>query len=351
VAAGREFNIAQEGLTLTMASSRSSSSDIHLADLISSLSDLPWRNDEQARKIAAALGFSLQNPQQHKVRKNRSMPVSGVTNRIRRRQPLPSGKKEVSTPPALAPRLELPDGTLPGTLTRLDDLSPPMGEIQQPDPDFERFDEQEYSAIDPPSLFLDNTSRGLLTALLQRVRQSRRIDLAKLIRQSSQGMLPRRFPYQETGTLEHGCQLLLDYSDSMVPWWNDLERLSLQLEKTLGKALVSRFQFIDDPLQAEYWTDNDEPEHWMPRTGIPNLVATDFGLPNHRSAYRLQRRWLRFINRCEKAQCPLIFLVPWEYDEWLSNHLGGYPYLFRWSPATSASQIRSLIGIGHRVEP
>lgn len=334
-----------------MDSSRDSDSDIHLGDLIRALSDLPWRNDEQAWKIAAALGFSQQNPQQHKVQQNRAMPDACVTNRIRERRIPPAAKKGVSTPPAPAPRIALPDGALPGTLSRLDDLSPPVDEIQQPDPNFERFDAREYGAIDSPSLFLDNTSRGLLTALLQTVRESRRIDLAKLIRQSGKGVLPRRFSYQETGTLEHGCQLLLDYSDSMVPWWDDLETLGNQLEKTLGRELVSRYRFTDDPLQAEYWTDDDNPEHWRPRSETPNLVATDFGLPNRHSAYRLQRRWQPFINDCEKAQCPLIFLVPWEYDDWLRGNLGGYPYLFRWSPATGASRIRSLIGIGHRVVP
>jgi len=334
-----------------MTSARHSRSDIHLGDLIGALSDLPWRNEEQARKIAAALGFSQQNPQQHKVQKTRSTPVAGTSNRVRGRQPLPAGKGKVSTPPAPAPRIQLPDGALPGTLTRLDDLSPPADEIQRPDSDFERFDECEYSAIDLPSLFLDNTSRGLLRALLQTMRQSRRIDLGKLLRRAGTGLLPRRFPYRETGTLEHGCQLLLDYSDSMVPWWDDLEALCRQLEKTLGKSLVIRYQITDDPMQAEYWANADEPEFWQPRAGIPNLVATDFGLPNQRSAYRLQRRWRSFIDRCEKARCPLIFLVPWEYDEWLSGNLGGYPYLFRWSTATSASQIRSLIGIGHRLAP
>lgn len=333
-----------------MASSRNSSSDIHLGDLISALSDLPWRNEEQAHKIAAALGFTLQNPQQHKIQTSRSTPFSGIANRLHRRQPLPSGKKRVTAPPAPAPRVQLPDGVLPGTLTRLDDLSPPLDEIQQPDLNFERFDEKEYNPIDPPSLFLDNTSRGLLSALLQTVRSSRRIDIDKLIRQSGKGLLPRGFPYQESGTLVHGCQLLLDYSDSMVPWWNDLEALFNQLNRVLGKSLVKRYQFIDDPVQAEYWTD-DESETWKPLSGTPNLVATDFGLPNQHSAYRLQRRWQTFIDHCEKANCPLIFLVPWEYDNWLSSTLGGYPYLFRWSPATSASQIRSLIGIGHRTAP
>lgn len=334
-----------------MASSRNQGSEIHLDDLIQALSDLPWQSEEQARKIAAALGFSQQNPQQHKVKTNRSMPVTGTRNRIRARQSLPSPNKTISTPTAPAPRIELPDGTLPGTLSRLEDLTPPADEAQQPDLNFERFDEHEYSAIDPSSLFLDNTSRGLLTALLQTVRESRKLDLVKLIRQSSKGILPSRFPYQETGSLEHGCQLLLDFSDSMIPWWNDLEALHNQLNKTLGKALVNRFQFTDNPEQAECWTDADTPATWKPLGGIPNLVATDFGLPNQRSTYRLQRRWRAFIDRCEKAQCPLIFLIPWEHDDWLSNNLGGYPYLFHWSPATSASQVKSLIGIGHRVAP
>ncbi|MEW8627231.1 MAG: hypothetical protein AB2551_15890 [Candidatus Thiodiazotropha sp.] len=334
-----------------MVASCNNSGDIHLADLISALSDLPWRNEEQASKIAAALGFSLQNPQQHKLQKNRSMPGIGAIQRSRRRQKPPSTKKSVSTPPAPTPKLELPDGALPGTLTEVDDLPPSIDEVQQPDPAYERFDDHEYSAVNPPSLFLEQTSRGLLTALLQTVRESHRIDIDKLIQRSGKGTLPRRFPYQETGTLEHGCQLLLDYADSMVPWWNDLEALTNQLYKTVGKVLVNRYQITDDPRQAESWTDDDELETWKPKTGIPNLVVTDFGLPNQHSAYRLQQRWRAFIDECEAAQSPLIFLVPWEYDEWLSSNLGGYPYLFQWSPATSASQIRSLIGIGHRVVP
>ncbi|MEJ2425235.1 MAG: hypothetical protein P8101_12385, partial [Candidatus Thiodiazotropha sp.] len=100
-----------------MASSRNPGSEIHLGDLILALSDLPWQSEEQARKIAAALGFSQQNPQQHKIKTNRATPFTGARNRIWARQSLPSLSKTISTPPPPAPRIDLPDGVLPGTLS------------------------------------------------------------------------------------------------------------------------------------------------------------------------------------------------------------------------------------------
>ena len=77
------------------------------------------------------------------------------------------------------------------------------------------------------------------------------------------------------------------------------------------------------------------------------LVATDFGLPLLKSAYRVQKLWSGLIERCESSSAPLIFLIPWPHDSWLEATLGPYPYLIPWTPETSATLIKSLVGTGH----
>jgi hypothetical protein len=324
---------------------------IHLGDLAHALDELGNDDDERAQKIAASLGFNLSktspaDESQRSRSAHERMPRRGSAAQ----RPLPSRKPSVSTPPKPPVRLSLPEGPAFGNLESLDDLQPAIEELVAPDPAFELYDDKTYPALSQPSLIRDNTSRGIFTALLQTTRASRRIDIRALIRKSSKGLPPRQLPREQTGTLDHGCQLLLDYADSMTPWRDDLRILTHQLEKVVGRENVLVHEFNEFPLEAQYWTSDFERRPWQPKSGTPVLVVTDLGLPFSHSAYRLQLRWREFIQRCQQAAIPLILLIPWEYGGFVEKALGHYPYLFPWSPRTTASQIKGLIGPGHPIQ-
>lgn len=317
--------------------------EVHLGDLIRALGELPWKDDLQAAKIAESLGFTLRQHNQKQAR-NKSARNRDISHKTSKPPETVAKRPSVSTPPA---PIQLPDAIMPGLLKEQHDLQPPPSSILQPDSQFEHYDENKYPAVTQPSLIPNNTARGIFTALLQTSRASRAINIRKLIRQSSGGLPPKHLPYLQTGTLEHGCQLLLDYSDSMVPWRDDIQSLTHQLENVVGKDSVTVFKFKALVLEAEHWAADMEPQQWQPVPQVPVLVATDFNLPMQQSEFRLETRWENFIQQCEKAASPLIFLIPWEYDAWLEKTVGTYPYLFPWSPLVTANRIKSLIGTGH----
>lgn len=330
-------------------------SEIHLGDLIEALSQLPWQSDQQADKIAKSLGFAPQEllMQQHQTQKFRS---------VQRQRTSPSGhigknitenNQPITTPSQPRASIALPRETISGPLQPKDDLPPPGVELVQPsanDP-FIHYDDQEYKAAPHQPLFPETTSRGIFTALLQSSRYSHRIDLVNLIRLSAKGLPPKHLPYCLEGTLQYGCQLLLDYGETMAPWKNDLQSITVQTETVIGKESVTTYRFIDEPYTATQRTRFTKPKTWSPKPQVPVLVATDFSLPLIQSEFRIQKLWKELIQHCEKTSSPLIFLIPWTFDAWLEKTLGPYPYLLPWSPKTSSSQIKCLIGDGHNTGP
>jgi hypothetical protein len=75
----------------------------------------------------------------------------------------------------------------------------------------------------------------VFTAALATLRQGDRLDVDQLVRRVVEGRLPPRLPRLHGGDARRGCQLLLDFSDSMLPWWEDLRELAAQLAACSAK--------------------------------------------------------------------------------------------------------------------
>ncbi len=328
-------------------------SEIHLGDLALALSQLPWQHEWQAEKIAQSLGFTTQEQfvRQHQTQKSRSAPQQKNAQTDLREKLSSHLRLPVSTPAPPSPPIALPQETVSGPLEAKNDLPPPAAQLEKPAPNgtFIHYDEQTYKAVPHSSLLPENTSRGILASLLQTRRNTRKIDLLQLIRLSARGLPPKHLPYLQDTTLQQGCQLLLDFSESMTPWKYDLQSLSELARSVIGKETVKVYRFREDPEKATHRTPVKKTELWSPNSGTPVLVATDFALPFSGSEFQIHKRWRTFMKCCEQASSPLIFLLPWNHDTWLEKVLGPYPYLFSWSPATSSVQIKGVIGHGHKI--
>ena len=322
--------------------------EIHLGDLIRALKELPIQDDEQAVAVARALGFSLRGRSSGEVTRRVYDPLRYST-RKKPARPSPSTRPAVPQPPDPPLPIELPPDRLDSRLEPLPPTAPPPAE--KPawlNHEFRLLEHTDHQPLHRQSLFHDNTSRGVLAAALATRRRGGEIDLPTLIDRIVSHEIIDELPTLPTATLERGCQLLLDYSDNMVPFWEDLGALAGQLQAILGENDLRVFEFDRTPCNAERWTPPDRTERWRPQKGRPVLVATDLGIVGRRRPPVVGEGWRLFIDRCQEAGCPLLLLLPWQQRYWPKD-LGRHPILLHWNPHTSAGLIRRRIGMGHEV--
>ncbi len=323
--------------------------EIQLGDLITAFVALSCEEDSDRELIAQSLGFQHLPGQRNQGRSRSAHHSHSQKPDVSdNEKPTPKFNRPTAPRPPRVP-VPLPEAASISSLSFQGMLESDEDDLQKPDMNFERYDDHKYTPLPLPSLLPNRTARGVLSALLQTQRTGRRLDLQRLIRESSTGYLPSSLPRLKEVSLQNGCQLLLDVGHSMSPWRDDLETLSAQVQDVVGAGQCTEFRYSDSPLEAEAWSLNDEPVQWQAIPGTPVLVVTDFNLPNGHNRYAIRKQWSRFIQQCKDSESPLLFLIPWDFNAELEETLGSYPFLFEWSEKSTASTVRSLIGPGHNV--
>ncbi|MEF8731813.1 MAG: hypothetical protein V5B40_07850 [Candidatus Accumulibacter meliphilus] len=324
--------------------------EIHLGDLIRALGTLHGQDDEHAQAIAGCLGFGLAAPE---VQPARPTPTvydrSRLSPQAKSEAPATPRQAGLAAPPTRAPQIDLPAQTLKSTLNAV--AAPPAIDTAEAPSwltgDYQRLDPA--PGVSPPrrTLIPAETARGVFTAALATLRRGDRLDVDQLVRRVVEGRLPPRLPRQHSATLARGCQLLLDFSDSMLPWWEDLRELARQLVGVLGEDRVAVFDFDSTPEKAGRWLPGKDAEQdwqpWQPEPGRPILAATDFGIQGLPPRSRPDAGWPKLIKDCRAPGCPLIVLVPWSPEYWPTT-LGPDAELVHWHPRTSAAMLSRQLG-------
>lgn len=326
--------------------------EIHLGDLLLALKKLPWKDDAQAAAIARSLGFSLEELISKEITPNAIFDNSRFPEHQKTVSPSQNQPPGISVPPPPKPTVELPSMPFDSPLKPLEARAAPQiaetpAWLNENNTTLNR-DETPPVPLHRESLFSDNTNRGILSAALATRRPGYQIDIFRLIYHFVTGKIPRTLPRLMSNTLERGCQLLLHYSDDMVPYWEDLAALATQIKNVMGQDRVDLYEFKGLPDSANTWVPPKTFKQWQPVSGIPVLVATDLGIDGSKGENNIAEEWLPFIHKCESAGAPLLLLIPWQRQYWPEN-LGDYPFLIHWNPHTSAAMIRRLIGPGHGV--
>ncbi len=317
--------------------------EIHLGDLARALASLHWQGDGQASAIAACLGFGIRPAPALK-------PPKEIYDRRDPGQALPpqapAPRRPVYVPPTPKPPPALPAQTLPSHLQALDERVPPAPDIDL-DGETALFNEEagQPSTVARQSLFPEKTNRHILAAALATRRDGREIDVAKLVAALCRRVHINHLPRRAEPTLGRGCQLLLDYSPGMVPFWEDLNDLIGQVCDVVGPANTRVYSFDTRPTEAVCWTPAGRREAWKP-DGVPVLAATDFGIQGPSARAAPDPAWAEAIAHCAKAGSPLLILIPWPEPRWPKS-LGPTPALVHWSPHTTAAMLRQKLGIGH----
>ncbi len=322
--------------------------EIHLGDLVTALVTLNCQTDEQARAIARCLGFDWS-----------AAPPAAPTAEIYDRQRYPKNEQAqkdlpvrppVYAPPAPPPPVALPDFTAASHLELLSERAPAEAETPPDwlDDAVDAPPETEASGLPARrSLFHERTHRHLLSAALGVRRTGSEIDLARLIGSVCRREVIAQIPRMPEATLDLGCDVLLDYSATMVPYWEDLGMLTEQVKRVVGQPATRAYSFDGQPDNAMSWTPDGERVPWK-ADGRTVLVATDFGVQGLAGRATAGPSWMELVDRCTKAGSPLVILVIWPESRWPQN-LGRTPRLVHWSPHTTAAMLRKRIGAGHKV--
>ncbi|MGH8548684.1 MAG: hypothetical protein ACRERU_08835 [Methylococcales bacterium] len=322
--------------------------EIHLGDLLRAFARLRCDTPEQIKSLAWCLGFAVDE-----TAKPEALAEIYATHRYpdqsaaKAEQRGSTRKFQVSPQPE--PRVDLPDFEVPSSLEEVGIRTPPApAQTEIPESDYPILDRNTgIPALARAALFTENTSRGLFSAALGTLRPGHEIDLACLIKSLVCAKALYRMPRLSSATLALGCQLLLDYRSSMVPYFEDLASLPDEIAQVTPRDKIETFRFEGDPSAVRQWTKDFERHAWNPDKR-PVLVATDFGIQGRGGHAETPAEWPPFIERCRKNGSPLLVLIPWPKDRWPVG-LGSYPELIHWSPDTAAAMIRHKIGPGHKI--
>lgn len=314
------------------------SREIHLGDLVRALSVLDCQDPERAAAIAACLGFGLRpaadgdtTPSHlpHRVFDPTARPVA---------EPQPS--RHQSMPPRApqpATRPHLPESVQESRLEDLPHLAPPAwpppvrpGGADNP------FSVEPEPPLARARLLPEPGARHVLSAALGTRRVGSEPDLPALIEALCQRRVLTRLPRRGESTVAAGCQLLLDYSASMTPFWQDLQDLDGQVRDVLGRHAVTTYGFDGDPGSSERWTPAG-PEPWAP-DGRPVLAASDLGT---RATATMGPRegWDAVARRCAESASPLLVLIPLSPGHW-PRRFPANATLIHWAPRTTAGMVR-----------
>ena len=169
------------------------------------------------------------------------------------------------------------------------------------------------------------------------------LDIPQLIQATVRRQNLKKLPVLPRFTARNGCQLLLDYNEALMPWWDDMQSLILQFHQLLGEDLCPVYEFDSSPSDAVRWTESGAIK-WEPVAGKPVIIASDLGvIQPPRSAPRTGKAaWFEFVKKCGRHNVPVIVLSPL-HPQRCPKGLDRIISLIHWNRATTAAIIKRLI--------
>ncbi len=313
---------------------------IHLGDLAMALHKLGWENSENTKAIASCLGYDLKQMPQQKHQKEIADP------RLPKQNTSTSTKQKPLTGLSLPPAPDLPP-PMPSVrsfseLTRVDQPAASANENSRwQTAATTLFEQEKLTGMARQSLFTNRCSRHLFSAVLGKNRYAGEIDIPALIERVCTEQVILELPHTIETTLESGCHLLRDFSQTMVPWWDDLIALTKQVAEVTGVSRLQAYSFDTLPDKSMRWTTDGNRKPWQ-ADGRPVLVATDFGIQEKSIVRDIPAEWHAFSEQCEQTASPLIILTPWPL-QYCPKNLGTFPVLMHWSPHTTVAMIKKSI--------
>lgn len=314
-----------------------------MGDLVRALATLDTDSAASVARIVRSLGFSGSdaNPPEH---------LRGAYDqRLRRpvrpeKTPEPSRRLRIPrtqpSPPELPPQLletqweEIAPAESPSTPDWLSEVPPLREEKTEPPP--------------RTPLFPRLTTPAILGAAAATRRSGFDLDVDCFVENLVRGHILQKLPFKPVASLAHGIQLLLDFSESMTVFHEDLVDLRNSFQDLVGSHRCALYEFAGDPPGALAWTAPGTQKPWRPEPGRPIVLATDFGIgaPPASRDYASPRTWRQFARVAREAHSAVVAFVPLEPKRWPIG-LGRRFTLIHWDSRTRAANVRRLVGPGH----
>jgi hypothetical protein len=232
----------------------------------------------------------------------------------------------------------------------LDNVSPrrPLDWLKGVDP-LPLPEASEFIAPVPDSLLVPTWTRSILGSALATLSGNGPLDMERLVRGVAHGIPLRRVPRRSLPTLAKGVQMLVDKSDTMLPFASDQDDLLRQVEAVVGRERLAVLHFEGCPswgagvgLRSE-WKDYLE-SHRPPR-GTSVLLVTDLGIGGNRYGRRsaTPAEWHNFAEQLYRHGCPVVAMVPYGQCRW-PPELTRCIKLLAWDRTTSTQTVRRVIG-------
>jgi hypothetical protein len=193
-------------------------------------------------------------------------------------------------------------------------------------------------AVDP--LLVPRWTAGILTAAVSLPRMTGLVEVRRLVDQVARLRPPTRLPRQARRSITGGVLVLVDMSEDMGPFRQDLLGILRDLRRVIGSEHVTVLRFAGRPLtqigagQRDTWKRFEPPE--VPR---PVLVLSNFrrsAAPFAEDTDDFDREMMMLVDTLDQFGCPAVALVP--------NSAGSVPEALRsvvrvieWDRTTTAA--------------
>lgn len=324
--------------------------EINLGDLAKALSHFQDASEKEREMVANCLGFQLNAPIAPTPSRPPYHPIQAAWNRplFRRRKSTTAKSLNYTPTPGMPPPPEtMPEAGAEVLPTDLKKEHAPKYAGPKNTENIIRAAESlpsitTQNPIPRQTLFARRTARGIISATTMRPIPGRDLDIAKLVRASVQRQYLKKLPVLPQFSSRNGCQLLLDFNEALMPWWEDMQSLIRQFHSVLGEESCPVYEFEHSPPQAFRWTEREEIP-WQPVANKPVVIASDLGvMRSPRSAPRAGKAdWLELIGRCKRGKIPVIVLSPL-HPQRCPYGLDRLVTLIHWNPATTAAMVQRL---------
>ena len=170
-------------------------------------------------------------------------------------------------------------------------------------------------AVAPEPLLRRAWQRAIFAEIAATFRAEGEPDMSVLVEAIARQKIPRELPRARVKSNRLGLYCYLDTGDGMGPFAADQKELIDDLQKVVGKDLLSVRRFRGSPLQTDSpGTKAVEP----PPAGYPVLLLTDLGIgrPRYSTDPASVSEWMKFATILKHSGNQVVALVPYPRARW-----------------------------------
>jgi hypothetical protein len=313
-------------------------------DLLRAFAALKPADDVARRAIAARLGFYFESPAEST--EGPAKPRERVAKRelekpFKPAQSAPSSRQ--ATPSSVAPAADV--ATILRSVTRASASPPDWLLTVEPLP-------LPKASLPPPPrlepLFQPRWTRGILVAATSISTDSGPIDVGAVVASIARGVPIRSVPRRPVVRMASSVQVLVDASDTMVPFSADQDWLADRIATTAGRdrtqilAIVGGEPFLAGQGALFEWRGYFDGQ--VPPPGVAVILISDLGLGRAPMTHAASpSAWAAFARQLRRRGCPIVAIVPYPPSRWPAVVRRAMP-IVQWDRATTARAARRAVG-------